>query len=610
MMIYCYFIDFNAIRNFVEERFADWWYERSVPLPALAALAQAAFELFHQMECELRHQLNSYNPVMGSYDFMMEMLFYTYGIDHVDYDAYENLSKEEADDRIWRDEADWLALPSYWTLIRLRDLIPYGKVPMLPPSERKPIKYGNVRLPEWNDFHSAVTNHLIMQVAHLKALKKNDQIPFEMPSEPKLLFDLMVYLELKIYWSALIFSLHLWIDLRHIMETDVELAFKEMQKSGRKLYDALQSHTLSAYTNNRGFKRAWYYHTLDAKQGMIDDFMFEDMKARLLNAGVTEDPEPFSLLRNEPVWSGLLDLRARLVHSYVGQQFINLSSIVDTAAYLYHAARAAAADPPLPPWSLLDEYIAIFQEDSPFRLGLQGQKPVDIIFNLGERVSLSGGRWERVARPNIAEKYIPAVAIRETLYGRYTDDSVDQPADFVQFIRQLKAQIAELNGEQVDAAATSEDDDGAPKRSGESNGVTRHGSYFGSPRPSTSRGGGDQQNEDQQPKRKLPSVSPVEMLQLLDKVVTEQVTGFLTLDFKLFDQSVMLLERVVEALGPEMERRLEPRNEASSHLDKLGVFIVQDLRNASEEEKERMVGRIVTACREFAQKLPGEEASN
>lgn len=43
---------------------------------------------------------------------MMNMLFIQYGIDHIDYDSYDDLSNEESEERIWRDESDWLGLSS------------------------------------------------------------------------------------------------------------------------------------------------------------------------------------------------------------------------------------------------------------------------------------------------------------------------------------------------------------------------------------------------------------------------------------------------------------------------------------------------------------------
>jgi hypothetical protein len=56
MMLYCYFVDFNAIRSYVAERWCDYWYDRSVSLCTLSVITNAAYEL-HQLEMDLVQQL-------------------------------------------------------------------------------------------------------------------------------------------------------------------------------------------------------------------------------------------------------------------------------------------------------------------------------------------------------------------------------------------------------------------------------------------------------------------------------------------------------------------------------------------------------------------------
>lgn len=57
MMVYCFFEDFNSIRNHIAERWCDYWYDRSVSLNTLAVITNAAFELFHQLEHDLVKEL-------------------------------------------------------------------------------------------------------------------------------------------------------------------------------------------------------------------------------------------------------------------------------------------------------------------------------------------------------------------------------------------------------------------------------------------------------------------------------------------------------------------------------------------------------------------------
>lgn len=102
MMIYCFFEDFNIIRSYICERWCDYFYDRSISLNTLAVITNAAFELFHQMEHDLLLDLRRMgmpSRICGSYEFMMMELFTESGLEHIDYDSYRNLSKEDSDAR-------------------------------------------------------------------------------------------------------------------------------------------------------------------------------------------------------------------------------------------------------------------------------------------------------------------------------------------------------------------------------------------------------------------------------------------------------------------------------------------------------------------------------
>jgi hypothetical protein len=279
---------------------------------------------------------------------MMNMLFIQFGIEHIDYDSYGGLTETEASERIWRDEADWLAFPSYCTLHKTLKMIPPGKVPMIAPSNDSPTIYGATNLETWQVFESSVTKQMILEGAQIKALKTNEQEPPMLPSEPQLLLDFETYLRMYDYTSALVFSLHLWVDIRNIMETDHVLPFEQLQKTAAKLKHALETHNPIKLSKDHAFKRRWIARIWETKHYMLEDFTFEDKKARFRGLGIQEDPTPVYLLKHEPVWAGLLDFRAKLVHSQLGHEFVMLSPLVDAAAYLYYAA--LRRDPSLPSW--------------------------------------------------------------------------------------------------------------------------------------------------------------------------------------------------------------------------------------------------------------------
>ncbi|KAH6616080.1 hypothetical protein B0J18DRAFT_295543 [Chaetomium sp. MPI-SDFR-AT-0129] len=606
MMVYCFFEDFNAIRNHVAERWCDYWYDRSVPLDTLAVITNAAFELFHQLEYDLVRELRPLSPALARYDFMMSMLFYHYGIEHIDYDSYDELSEAEKNERIWRDEADWLALASHFTLQQALEMIPPGKVPMMPPSQRSPTVYGANSVEEWKKFEGRVTHQIITEGAHLKALKINGQEPPVLPTESVLLLDFQECLKRNSYNSSLIFSLHLWVDIRNIIETDHDKPFEEMQKTGKKLMQALEGHNPTKYVKDPDLKRTWLGRTWEAEHYMVEDFLFDDKKARLRQVGLDDDPEPFFLLKHEPVWAGLLDFRARLVHSQLGHEFVLLSSVVDAAAGLYHAARAA--DPEnVPVWTEMQAYVATFADDSALKTWLGPGQGAGSIIRGFARVYEKPAGHRKGAQPVELEKFVSAVAVRESLYQRYCFD--ERRITFVEYLGGLTAQRLQIRRseeekllkalESMDLGKDDDDNDNTHENDNDNvpNGNTKNHAdqtalvkYTPDKQPET--------EQDYQRKADLLRLSPVEMLRVLDETVTSQVEGLLTLDyFELFDRSVALLEAVVGAFGSEMEAELGSKEgESVRYLEKVPVILGGRLSEGGEGE---VVGRLVGCVGEF-----------
>lgn len=579
MMVYCFFEDFNAIRNYVAERWCDYWYDRSVSLDTLAVITNAAFELFHQLEHDLIRELRPLNPKLARYEFMNEMLFIHYGIDHVDYDSYDGLTEEETNERIWKDEADWLAFPSYCTLKKTLETIPAGKVPMMAPSITRKTVYGATTLEAWNDFESNVTSQIIREGAHLKALKTNQQEPPILPAEPQLLLDFEDCLRTNDFTSALIFSLHLWVDIRNIIETDHIRPFEQLQESATRLKLALEAHNPTKFSKDRAFKRDWIARTWETKHYMLEDFTFDDKRARFRQLGVEEDPDPFYLLKHEPVWAGLLDFRARLVHSQLGHEFVMLSSVVDAAAYLYHAA--LARDPNLPPWQGMRKYLDTYLDDSQFKVRLlEGQDPVAILRNFE---SLP------VFRPTDAPKtFTQAIRIRQNLYDRFAFEEKRIPFDGPPlYLRELaalrfKLQMDSMHKDGCDGSANGNGINGAKTEKGTEQEIRRNAA--------------------------LAHFSPLGMLRLLDETVTSQVEGLLTLDyFELFDDSTALLESIAAALESKLRDHLPAKDgDSPAYLGRLPIHLAKALDQSSGLATEaEILDTVVNSCRRFLEEKQG-----
>lgn len=107
---------------------------------------------------------------------------------------------------------------------------------------------------------------------------------------------------------------------------------------------------------------------------------------RYLGAGCDEqDVGEFSLLKTEPVWAGLLDIRAKLATNELGHQFVSRSFLVEAAAYLYAAARAASRRFPkhqdFPFLVDMDKFLASYDNDSDLKRGILNHQddPVAIL---------------------------------------------------------------------------------------------------------------------------------------------------------------------------------------------------------------------------------------
>jgi len=595
MMLYCYFVDFNAIRSYVAERWCDYWYDRSVPLCTLSVITNAAFELFHQLEVDFVRALKSGPEYqrMADYDFMLSTLFFELGIDHIDYDSYEGLSSEEFSERIWRDEADWLAFSSWSTITRMLSMIPYGKVPSLPPSKQKPVVYGANDMTSWQAFENDVTNQLILEMCEFKALKKMGGAPNVLPAEPELLLDLQRSLETRNYRSPMIFSLQLWVDIRNIMETEVIRPFEQMQVTAAKLKAALDSHNPGNMFDNNTFRGQWIKRSKEITRYMLEDVALESRKIRYQGVGIDEEPLPFYLLKNEPVWAGLLDFRAKLAGNQMGHQFTMLSPVVEAAAYLYHAA--IAADPDLAGWDMMRKYVDTYNDSSVFRVGLrQGQTAPVIINNFKRVIDTYHNRTKALNATDGGKTFTHAVDIRQSLYERYAWDGGEDLMDYMEEITKYRLRIEQDAWEnrrlRYGPATTN---DGGPSETADSaTGSTTLVKHTASTLGKLD----DEREKELRRKATLSQLSPTEMLQLLDDTVTSQLEGLLTLDyFQLFDESAVLLKGIYDSFGPDLQARIGFEDlERPARLGLLPVYLGEDLEKASGTGKEQeIIGVIV-----------------
>ena len=482
---------------------------------------------------------------------------------------------------------------------------------MLPPSARKQVVYGAHNMKTWQKFGNTISFQMITEGSLLKALKKNGQVPPKLPAEPLLLQDWQESLKRHIVTSSLIFSFHLWVDIRHIMEKDVINPFNEMQKTGQRVVNSLRDHDPSTVTRDRAFKREYSERIQDTTEFLLEDFTYEDKMFRFRQMGIEEDPEEFFLLKNEPVWAGLLDFRARLVHSEMGHQFAAFTYVLEAASYLYHAARAA--DPSLPVWPNMEKLNETYLDDSIFKSGFLGvQDPVAIIHNYQLAIKPPAG-WD--GPPDLASRsgFAQSVKIRRTLYYRYGFAEEDYYYE-IAYMGHLAMHRLQLERRRItpDTLVVSTREANELLENGEEvNGTTavRTGTYSVAP-PKL-----DEKTEEYlRRKAVLSKLSPIEMLQLVDDSVQSLLEGLLQLDYlRLFDEATLFLQEVMDGFGPKMQQRVNYKEagvDPPARLDKLPTYLGEDLKAAAEAgdgKESDIIDKLVEGAGEFLTQMRFDE---
>lgn len=542
MMIYCFFEDFNLIRSYICERWCDYYYDHSVSLNTLAVITNAAFELFHQMEHDLiidMRRIGIRDRNMGSYEFMMMAIFTEFGMEHIDYDSYENLSKEESNERIWKDEWDWLASPAFCTVQQILRMIPLGKTPMIRRRDRTPPEYGGLTAKELEKFKDVVITDLMFDVVCVKALKKNGQAPSQLPAESELLLGFQDALRNYDFSSAFIFSMQLYCDIRYILEDTVVDSYDQLQQTAETIEQRLPLGIDRAIGPRFELRRAMRQRQRELERFMLNDVVLEDKLPRYLGAGLDrDDVDDFFLLKHEPVWAGLLNFRAKLVMNELGHEFVNRSFLVEAAAYLYAAARAASKQLPdqleFPVWTDMEKFLESYVDDSAFKRGILsgGDDPVAIIKNFKNIMpkDVMDPKPHHPALDGVSdqeEDFKQAVRIRQHLSKRYA--SFDRENQFfMEYMRGLIQRRLEPELESHDDMSTILQDISGNKYNGQPH---AQGGALPEARRELAAERWALKQKQQKRRALLAQLSPIQQIQILEDMVTEQLDGILSVDF-------------------------------------------------------------------------------
>ncbi|KAK3385324.1 hypothetical protein B0H63DRAFT_543632 [Podospora didyma] len=256
MLICCLFEDFNLIKDYVVERWCDYYYEdRPTRVDTLVVLTNAAFEMFHKPEQDLNTMMlmdpqnPSGIPIWHKHEIKMG------------------------------EEADRLGMTANSIPGPTLKFSPKGATSMAPHADgpKPDDTYGAATRYEKFKLQVEIVQDILQDLNVIRALKRDGPEGFLLPAESEFMLDFEDALR-RVYDSdtersiASIFSLQLWLDIRTTFETKVEDAFVQMQAKANHVRRMLV-HNLDLATGPRKHSQ----RGMERKIREIDRFMIKDI---------------------------------------------------------------------------------------------------------------------------------------------------------------------------------------------------------------------------------------------------------------------------------------------------------------------------------------------
>jgi hypothetical protein len=605
---FCFLKEMCGLEEYVCERWADYFYgDQPVHIVTLAVLANSASELFQLVERDYLGAISQIERSVGEYHILIQNM-----VGNVAQDGCGGAPDMNDVDRTWDiittppnstasgpeetrnqpkndggygcDDARCIALiPPVCLMYRCLPECRNGRRPPLPPSlaPKWAERYGSQSYGKETLLAFDLIEEFLAEATCLKGARMELDINHA-PAQSELSKGIQQALSEQVYkrrsaipaWVA--FAMQLHIDVRMIMEHKVEDAYATMQETATRLVQTLDRHLLPTTD-----KRAAYKHAeLQSLRKHLDSFYLTDITCDLRQAsfdhcfkmiGKPTEPAPrFASLKADPVWSGLLDFRARLVASELGQAFALQAPAIEAAAYVYHAAKAAS-DRSIPEWPDMAKFLDTYcDKRSPFRRG---------IIDTPDSALTILGNWEGVYSSLTEEHpterhYATSIRIRDIFLRRY-QWKPRQPTrsedDFLAFTEELT--------------------------------VFRNPAWHGKP----PRFDGPVNSVPQQVHREeqMGYMTPLQTLQTIEGLTSFLMNGLLTLDyFKLWDESLALLEAVGEGLGPGFQARIADGGKGLETYARLPMWIADELvqEQAEEDRDQEVMGALVSIVKKALEK--------
>ena len=353
--IFCLFDDLLKLRVYLKELW-EMYQDRSITLPAAAALTNTAFEAANKLENELRTDF----PSIKSQEDMARGM-YRYLL------ASPSLSDKECDDRLNLSPLlyEALCLSTHMTLSNYCRDLPKGSSGFL------------LYKPRPKDIYRPEMGRAIMSPYEKE--RENVQVLMEILPEyeflalfvPKDLFLVKDELTQGLYQMMetseipmwLCFATQVYLDIHHTMRNDVGTALADLQALGAMLKGTVEEfletppthqHAHSAELMSDKAMNALYIieHTQkdvlgEWKQRMIDEFSLKDEKS----------PKMFRLLARQPILCRVLAFSLILNIREAGISLANDTGSILHTAHLYNAMKVN--NPSTEKWDDIEQIISV-----------------------------------------------------------------------------------------------------------------------------------------------------------------------------------------------------------------------------------------------------------
>ncbi|KAI1388174.1 uncharacterized protein F4822DRAFT_443332 [Hypoxylon trugodes] len=292
----------------------------------------------------------------------------------------------------------------------------------------------------------------------------------------------------------------------------------------------------------------------------ISDFLEEDKERRFLEKGMTESFERHYFLKKNPIWSGLMDFRCRLVLNNLAFRFISETPVVLGAAFVYVASRLGYITGLH--WPQMERFLKIHGEDKVLQGTVSPELTPIVLLKRFVDSNLFG------ADSSSINKFIGPPKPVKALHQRYAWELLGH-------YRQPTAYLKDIVQDKVDA----ELDEWFLKQA--------------STNPATL-------------KDTIGSaiVSPVQLLEILDETTTSILENDLSIDyFLLHKESVKLLRDLIGGFSSEVEKDIPSLMDVDVKTDKLALLLQVVYKSMTEgnvvETTERMRKVMTRVCSEL-----------